>query len=299
MFRCAALAILAFTALAGPAFAQTSLQWKFKEGDKFYLEEKIVSDTNATVLGMKNNEKQTQHRVSVFVVKSVTPDGYVLEQRVESWKSKTVSTAPGAVDDGGKLLEQVFKDIPFVVKMTKSGTITKFEGYDKVLQRVKDVSPAEAEQFKALATEEVIRSPLTMAFDLLPDKAVNKGDKWKKVNDVPMAALGKFSFNTEFTYEGKGEGGQLISTKGTFSFMAGKGDIGMGIKLLKMELTKNQQTGTVLFDADKGRLVSRELKMPMAGTMTLDANGLQIDVQLDGTENRTIRLHDKKPMPDI
>jgi hypothetical protein len=302
MFRCAALATLALTALAGPALAQeVNLQWKLNKGDKFYLEEKIVSETMVTVLGNKNTEKQTQHRISSFEVKSIQPDGtIVLEQRIESWKLKIVGGPPGTVDDGGKLLEQVFNGITFVVKMNKAGVITKFEGYDMVVQRVKQINPAEAEQFKQMATEDVLRSPLTMAFDVLPDKAVKKGDKWKKVNEVPMGTLGKFIFTTDLTYEGKGEGHDLISTKGVFTFQAGKGgDIGMGVKLLKMELTKNQQTGKVVFDAVKGRLVLKEISMPLAGTMTMEAMGLQLDVQLEGTENRTIRLHDKKPLPDV
>src|SRR5262245_21087403 len=103
MLQRAALASLVTLAFCGPAFGQASLQWKFKEGDTFYLEEKIVSKTTTDVLGMKNTEEQTQIRISSFVVKSRTRDGVVLEQRIESWKSKITGGLPGA-EEGAKLL---------------------------------------------------------------------------------------------------------------------------------------------------------------------------------------------------
>jgi hypothetical protein len=299
MLRPSLLATLALAALAGPALGQPNLQWKFKEGDKFFLEEKMVSETTAIALGQKNTEKQSHARISSFVVKNVTADGIVMEQRIESWKIQSVGGFGGGLEEAGKLLEQVCKDVVFTVKITRSGAVTKFEGYDKMLKKIADINPAGAEQFKMLATEDVLRSPLDMAFDLLPDKAVSKGEKWRKKSELSIPALGKFTFVTDFVYEGKDKGGDAISSKATFTFQPGKGDLGMGLKLLKLELKKNEQVGKVIFDADKGRLVSRDMTMPLVGKLTIEAQGMQIDVELDGTETRSIRLYDKKPLPEI
>jgi hypothetical protein len=290
----AALALLFCASLAGPAFGQVNLQWKFKEGDKFYLEEKLTGETAVTVLGQKNIEKHTQQRLSSFVVKSVSADGYVMEQRIESWKMQTVGGFPGAMEDGGKFLDHLCKDAVFLVKITKAGVITKFEGHDKLLKKIAEANTPEAEQFKLMATEDVLRSPLVMAFDLLPEKMVNKGEKWRKVSDVTIAALGKFTFTTDFTLDGKGTG-DTITSKGTIAYVAGKGDLGMGVKLVKIDLKKNEHTGKVVFDNDKGRLVSREMTMPLTGTLTIETQGQMLDLQLDSTETRTIRLHAKKP----
>jgi hypothetical protein len=299
MLRQTLLATLAFAALAGPALGQTHLQWKFKEGDKFFLEEKMVSEIAVTALCQKFTEKQSSSRVSSFVVKTVNVDGIVMEQRIESWKTQSVGGFLGGMEDAGKLLEQVCKDVVFTLKMSRSGAITKFEGYDKMLKKISDINAAEAEQFKQLATEDVLRSPLDMAFDLLPEKAVSKGDKWRKNSELSIPALGKLTFATDFVHEGKGKGGDAISSKATITFQPSKGDLGMGVKLLKVALKKNEQVGKLTFDADKGRLVSRDLAMPLVGTFTVEAQGMQIDVELDGTETRSIRLHDKKPLPEI
>src|ERR1700722_20149723 len=117
MFRYTALATLVYSAVAGPAFAQdVPLQWKFKEGEKFYVEEKLQSDMNTRMplLDPKavTTKKQSQHRLLSFLVKNVQPDGIiVMEMRIESWKVKIAGNPAGGADDGGKLLEQLFKDV--------------------------------------------------------------------------------------------------------------------------------------------------------------------------------------------
>jgi hypothetical protein len=304
MFRYAALAILVCSAVVGPAFAQdVSLQWKFKEGEKFYLEEKIQSDVIEKVpkLDKTTIKKQTQQRLSSFLIKSVQPDGtIVMEQRIESWKIKVVGDVPGAADDGGKLLEQLFRDVTFVVRMNKFGKIVKLEGQEKIAQKIRDmknINQGEADQLKAHATEEILRSPLSIAFDMLPEKAVKKGDKWTRVSEVPVPALGKFTFTTEFTYETRVEAGDVLASKGLFTFQTGKdGQMSPGVKLLKIELAKNQQTGRIVFDGAKGRLVVKETNLPLAISMTVMTQGTELVIEIEANENRTIRLHDTKPV---
>ena len=300
MLRRAALgSLVAMAAFTAPAVGQVSLQWKFKEGDKFYLEEKIVSKTMTTVMGMKNTEDQTQTRISSFVVKSRSSEGVELEQRIESWKSKVASGSSGT-EEGVKLLEQVSKDVVFKIQLSASGVVKRFEGYDQMIKKLNDIDKEEAKKFKAIASEEVLRAPLAMVFDVLPPAAVKKGDTWKKEHVVPMGPMGIFKFTTTFTYVGPGEGGELISTKGVFSFQPSKADASeLGFKIIKLELTQKEMTGKMIFDNAKGRLVLSETSMPLAGTMTVEVQGMELDVTLDGMETRTMRISDKKPMPDI
>jgi hypothetical protein len=293
------LTTFAFVSLTGQALAQpVTLQWKFKEGETFFLEEKVLSDTTYTVNGQTTTEKRQQNRLSGFMVKSVTADVIVLEQRIESWQINSKGGSGGGLGDDGKILETAYKDVVFQVKINRNGTIVKFDGYDKFLKQLCDASPAEAELFKTMFPEDVLRAPLALALDVLPDKAINKGDKWRKTCDVPLGVLGKIIFTSDLTYDGKGKDGSLISSKGTFAFQLGKGDLGMGVKLVKLDLSKNEHTSKIVFDADKGRLVVQDLTMPLVGTLTMEVGGAQIDIQLNGVENRTTRLHSKKPLPE-
>ena len=46
-------AAAAFAAVATPAFAQVQLAWKFKEGDRFYVEERSVNKQTLSFAEMR------------------------------------------------------------------------------------------------------------------------------------------------------------------------------------------------------------------------------------------------------
>jgi hypothetical protein len=298
MFRLGALAsLLVGLAFTSTAAAQVNLHWKLKEGDTFFVEEKIGSKTAVTVSGTKSTEEQMQHRLSRFVVKNRTRDDIVLEQRIEWWKSKIVGGLAGDQDDT-KLMEQLSKDIVFTIHLSPRGAITRFEGYDQFLKRLAAIDAAEAKKLGSVAGEDVLRAPLVQIFDILPADAVKKGQTWDHDSVVPMGPLGTFKLLTTFNYLGLRDGGEQIGTKASFSFSPRQADSAdLGFKIQKLELTKKEATGEVVFDNIKGRLLRREMTLPLAGTMVIELMGTPIEVQLEGTETRTIRMTDKRPVP--
>src|SRR5690348_3933318 len=76
---------LLLAAVVLPARAQTALEWKFKDGDKFYVE--AVTDTKQTVTidNKATTSASTFTTVSSFVVKKAA-DGYSVEQTIEGVK---------------------------------------------------------------------------------------------------------------------------------------------------------------------------------------------------------------------
>jgi hypothetical protein len=274
------------------------LQAKYTQGDKFYVQEKILSDGTTIVLGKKNTQKRTQDIIWSVVVKSVTADAIVLEKRIESWKAKTEGGLPGGHTGG--LMEQATKDVVFIATMTRSGILTKFEGYDQVLKKATDLfGPAQAEMVKVDWPESFFSADLTFSFFVVPGKAVTKGDTWRKISFESFGGLGVMAYTDDFTYEGQGKDGHLFSSKGTMTLKAGAGDfnIGGGIKVLKVDFKKKELTKKIVFDADKGRLVFMESTTPLSVVATVEAQGQQLEMQLDSIETRTMRLHTSKPMP--
>jgi hypothetical protein len=294
MFNRAAVAsLLLGLAFTGPALAQAKLTWKFKEGDVFFVEEKIVGKTAVTVMGNTSTEEQTQHRLSRFLVKSTSRDDVVLEQRIEWWK---FAGSQGGGHDDNKLLEKLCKDVVFTVHLSARGAITRFEGYDEFLKKLADYDEAEAKKLKAVAGEDVLRAPLVQIFNIMPGVAVKPGDKWERDSLVPMGPLGNFKLATVYSYSGVADGGDQISTKATLSFSPGTADSGeLGFKILKLDLTKKEATGKLVFDNVKGRLVVQEMTLPLAGSMVIDLMGMQVEVGFEGTETRTIRMLNKRP----
>ena len=208
LHRAALASLLSLAIMATPAPGQVALQWKFKDGDRFYLEEKIVTRTTTTTAGQRIPSEQSQVRISSFLVKKQTVETTDLEQRIESWRIKTVGPLLG-VNEGAKLLEEITANVVFQIQLKPSGEILEFKGYDQVEKRLKDKGKQEAKEFEAAGGKEIFRSMLTMAFDVLPStRNVKAGESWKKDNLVSMGPLGDYKYALNFTSLGKGDAGK-------------------------------------------------------------------------------------------
>jgi hypothetical protein len=279
------LAALVLFAVASPARGQTPLQWKFKEGDKFSLEETLTSKMTTTAGGQKYAVDQTQSRVSSFVVKKVTGGTFEMEQKIESWKIQGASSLP--LEEGTKLMEECARDVVFTFQLKPTGEIAMFKGYEQFEKNLAARDKDEAKKFEAIGGKEVFQSMLAFGFDFLPAKSAKS---WTKEYVVPMGPLGEYKYALTCTDAGKGE----IALKGTVSFMAPKSDSpAAAFKVLKMELTKNDITGKIVFDSAKGRLVSSEWTAPRTGTVTIERQGEMVNLSVEGTDSRTVRVLEK------
>lgn len=295
--RIAFVAVLGLLWLGSPASAQTQLNWKFKEGEVFFMDESNVADQVFTILGKRVEQKNTNRRILRYEVKSATPKGFVIEQTILSWRDKQEG---GVVPPGGDdILERLVKGIVFRIQLNPDGSLAKYEGYEDLLTRARKEFPAdEVKVFSSIVTEDLLKSSVELAFGGLPAKAVKPGDRWNRRLRVPAGPLGIFLFNDTMTYEGPGKGGERISVSTSFDYLPPKEGGGLPFRITRADLKANGAKSSLLFDAEKGRLVSFEGTFPMSGSMTLDVGGMMTSMELSATERRTIRLSDREPKRD-
>jgi Family of unknown function (DUF6263) len=295
-------AILGCAALTSPVQAQVTLQWKFQVGEKFYLEEvvKHEQDIVAIVNGneqapKKMKQKTVNTRISEFVVQEKDNEGYLLEQKVLRWHNVVEGSEPGT--NQNQQLEKVLGNSTFTVRIARTGAVVDFGGYDAFMKQVQQSSPGELKLMRDILTREALRSPLALAFDVLSRREVKPGDRWQKTLTIPMGPIGNCVVQSQFTYRGETKGLDELAVKGDFSFQPPREDVDAGVlKITKLELKSSGLQGTVLFDRMSGRLVRRDLTMPISGTMTMESAGSQLDMTLDGTETRSIRLLKNNPL---
>jgi Family of unknown function (DUF6263) len=202
-------------------------------------------------------------------------------------------------EEGAKLLEEISKEIVFTIQLKSSGEIVAFKGWDEFIKKIAEKDKEEAAKFEAIGGKEVLHSMIALNLDVLPSTAVKKGDTWKKETALPLGPIGNFKLTMTFTDIGKEKDGEKVGIKGVFSIQPAKADTAdLGFKVVKVELTHSEITGTMVFDAARGRLVKTEWTAAMVGTMTVQRQGEQTKVSIDGTETRTFRLLDKKPPTD-
>jgi hypothetical protein len=281
--------------LAAPAYGQTKLEWKFKEGDKFYIENATKLKQTITVMGREMKQDTDNTTVTRFEVKKRTSDQIVLEEKIVAVKVKNTGGFGGEAE---KMAEQM-KGATFTITLSPDGKLIKQEGYDDLIKRLTKNNQQAEKMIRLMLPAETFTKAVQEAFGFLPSKPVQKGDSWKNSTTLPMGPLGEFKVNNTYTFQGKTEGGDKIALAATMTYSAPKGDGGgLPFKISKADFKSDSFKGTIVFDPDRGRLVRSEMTGAIKGTMTIEAGGNQVEMTLEQNHNITSRLLDKAPSDD-
>lgn len=287
MLRQSWIGVVVFLAgLAGPAHGQVKLEWKFKEGDKFYAQTVSNLKMSVDLAGLNKIGADMESTIlSSYTVKKVTKDGTVLEHKVESVKVKSGDMLGASL---GSFFEQL-KGATFTVTLNPAGKVTKVEGYDEFAKDLKG-------RAKQLLTEDVIKQGENDAFVVLADKAVNKGDTWKDQRILELKMFGTLTIDQELKYQGKGKDGEEIGTSSTISKYTPPKEAALGgLEITKGEFKTDDAKGTVVFDAATGRLVRQQDKLKVKGTLTAKAQGAELMITLELEQSSKTEVMDKPP----
>ena len=303
--RCSIGAVLALAVLAAPAHAQVQLEWKFKEGDKFYLE--TINSFKQSMKTLGKELKQDLDLTFVFsvAVQKVNEDkSAVLEERLESVEVKNAGGPTGGIPAEDKFNQQV-KGATFRVTVTPRGEVTRFEGYDDLLKKLAGDDPVTRKTVQAVLSEDYIKNAAADVFGRLPPGPVKADAEWggdRKI-EMPLGPLGTFTTTRTYRYEGKdtidGKSVEKISFTGKATYSPPKsGSAGpFPFQLTKGDLQIEDLHGTLSFDAANGRLVQSDTSMRVKGSMTAVVSGNTIDSELLQDRSIKTRLLDKAPTP--
>jgi hypothetical protein len=278
--------------LSGPAQGQVKLEWKFTQGDKFYLENVTNLKQTIEVMGQKIPMDSLNTTVSSFLVKKVAADEIVLEQKIESVK---VKAGQGLGDPQAKVAEQMAGSV-FTITLNSKGEVTKVEGFDDLIKKLSQNNEEIGKLLKSILTEDTMKQGIQEAFGFVPGKPVNKGDSWKRQMRLSMGPMGTFVVDMDYTYQGKAKDGEEVGVKGTYSYEAPKGGAGgLPFKVTKGEFKTEEAKGTLIFDAATGRLVRHEFKAKLNGSMTISVGDQSAGMELKQETDTKIRVTKEMP----
>jgi hypothetical protein len=291
-------AVVVLTVLAAPAAAQVNLEWKFKEGDKFYLQTDSTLNQTLTTGGAEFKQ-QIDHTVVVsFTVKKKSTDSVVLEQKIEEYRVK--SSGPGTAD---LKPPEALKGATFTVTLNAKWEITKFEGYAAFIKKLAGDDPAVEKVIGSVLPEDSFKSSAEEAFGFLPNKPVKKGDRWQRTLVYPLGPWGTLTATNDYTYEGKhnekvnGKDVERIAAAMTTKFKpptAGSG--ALGIQVIENDLQTKEAKQTIFFDAAAGRLVKSETKLRVEGKLAYSAAGRPVETEVKQEQTITAQAFDKNPL---
>jgi len=286
---------LVFGLLAAPALGQgpTKLQWKFKEGDKFYVEDVSNMKQKIEFMGKPIEQKQKTTMVTSYNVTKVASDNTTLVSKIEDVKVQSEGGLGGELD---KVMEKL-KGATFTITLDKTGKITKFEGYNEFIKKLTEGMEEVGKFVRMMITEDVLKKSAEEAFSFLPPNPVEKGGTWKRENVIPFGPLGSFKASNEYTYQGTEDGLAKIGLKAQLNYSPPKGDAGFGLfKITRGNLKSEGARGTLYFDVQKGRLAKYSMAMVFRGSLTMDIMGNMVDMDVTIDQNSNSRVLNRNPL---
>jgi hypothetical protein len=291
VFRLPLGVALALAGLALPAYGQGSLEWKFKEGDKFYVESLTKTTQSLEMKGKKTEYNSEQSMVLSFKVLRVDRNGAVLEETIEGVRVRTDDPTSSLAGRTANVL----KGAAFRVTVTPAGKVTGFDGYVDWLKKIAAGSEAEATKLRFTLPESLFKEELATIFTVLPDGSASVGAKWQRPIDLPDSFRGDVSGVAEYTYKGKGDKGEEISVTAALKYTEPAKQEDRPVKLSNVK--KDDMTGTVVFDAAAGRLVREDLSQREQGTVTVVLSEQQkATYNYKQKTDRTLRLLTTNPL---
>jgi len=289
--------LLLFGGLTAPAHGQVKMEWKFNEGDKFYVEDVSTMKQKIEFQGKGFDQTLKTTMVTSYTVKKKNTDSVVLEQKIEGVDVKSMGGLGGEMD---KMMEKL-KGAKFTLTLTKDPKeglkVTKFEGYEDFIKTLTEGNEEAAKVVKLMLTEDVLKKSSEEAFGFLPTTPVKKDDKWQRTATIPFGPLGSFKAVNDYTYVGKEDSLDKIALKAQLTYAPPKGDAGFGLfKISKGNLKSEGARGTLLFDSEKGRLARYSMAMVFRGSLTIDVMGNMIDMDVTIDQNSNSRVLNRNPL---
>jgi hypothetical protein len=304
-----AFSLLAF--LTASAFGQepAELRWKFEKGKTFWQE--TVTDLNQTVSvkGMEIPVKVKQSMVMSWTpVRQLDNKGWVIKQKTVGFKmdmellgqkysydSAKPEGAPKDLAEGLKPL--VGAELEFT--LGPDFKTTKVAGFQAILDKLGQANPKAKQALAGVMNEESLKQISDANFAVLPTRPVAKGATWNVDTKTSMGGLGSLEVRRQLTYAGKvGKLDQIKLESKSIKHMLGGGNAG-GLpfgKLKKLDLKKSSDTGTFLFDRDKGRIDSSDETVKLEGKIVAEANGQELELDLTHTQKTTVKTSDTNPL---
>lgn len=290
---CALLTVVWFSLAVSASSAQTTLRWKFQEGQKF---KQVVQQDMKMAMKVGERDITTQMKQTmdvIWTVGQVDADGVsTVEQQFTHMRMKM--DAPGGIGfefdsdkeqeltGVGAMIAPALKALAqskFTMKMTNRGEVKEVE-----------VTPETVEAFKKLPgtgqmggtfSKDGLINMIKQGANAFPEGPVDVGDDWSNEASIEVPQIGKLETVTKLTYAGQ----EVVDGKSLERV-----NIDVAVKVtpkedeepaLPMTIKDQKGSGYLLFDNAAGRLSHSNLVQNM--TMEISVGGTALNQKIEQT----------------
>ncbi len=291
---------LIVTVLAASSLsAQDRVAWKFEAGKSFFLQEVIKQDQVITVAGMEEQKRATtQNTLTRFDVLNVKPDGSVdLRMTFIQMKNEGDGAAQGA-----EVLKRM-EGSEFSVSLDGKKKITKFDGYEKFVERISEGNEQLAKIFRSVLSEDSFKQLVRQTFTLAAGRDVSEGESWNQNLVMSLGPFGSVNVTRTLKHAGRGrpEGvqeGQFckLEVTGKATYAPPTEDFpGVAFKIIEGDLQMDGMKGDCFFDLENGQLHSMRLGLNLNGSLTIAIGNQKVKVNLKQKQEATQAVTNNDP----
>jgi hypothetical protein len=279
---------IVLVAFVPAASSQVTLEIKYHENSTVKARHIHKSSQTTTILGVKATISHMMVGADELVIGARAADGTLRAKRLfKTLNFKIEGLGLKAEFDSAdpdrkssfEVINQFFDFFRFFLKHPITYVFKKDNSVKGV--EVNDEAARDLpENFRAMLEPKVATAELRQRHEMLPDKAVSKGDTWVRSQVVDLGGFRMMSFRIDFKYEGavnkNGRALDRISGEITDVRYVGKGwSVGPGeVKNAELKPAKSSVGG--LFDRKLGRFVETNFQVQIKGGLTLEVAGVEL-----------------------
>jgi hypothetical protein len=287
---------------------EVTIKWEFQKDKPFYQE--MTTSTKQTMKLMGQDLSQTQKQTFTFswTPKEQTKEkNWVIVQKIEAIQME-VEIAGNKVNfdsvhdasNTGNALADFFKALvgsELKITLSPDLKIVSIEGREEFIKKLVAANPQMEPLLKQILGDEGLRQMAEPTFAAIPATPVKPGSTWEKKLALNLGPIGTFDTTYKFTYEGKEGKLEKIKIDAGLTYNPPGANVSgaLPFKIKSAQLASKGGIGKFLFDSEKKRMDSSELKLTLDGNLQIDIGGMVTDVNLNQEQTTTVKTTDTNP----
>jgi hypothetical protein len=297
-----------------PTFGQDAvkLEWKYEKNKPFYQEMTTKTEQDMKVMGMTIKQEQNQTFYFSWTPIEEKDKVWTIKQKIEGLKMEIkIGNTPISYDstkEGGGAnnpLGDFFKVLvgaEFTLTVGPDMKVKEIKGKEEFLKKLVQTNQMMENLLRQILSDDALKQMADPAFGVIPGKEVKKGESWTKTSTLNMGPIGTYDSNLKYTYEGKDDKDKnldKIKVETDLKYKAPTAAPAGGplpFKIISADLKSKEATGSILFDAAKGRLANSKMNMKLEGKLSIDISGMTSEVELTQAQTTEVKTSDQNPV---
>lgn len=296
------LILLQFASLAA---AQVTLERKYPEGAVNKFKESVKVHQILTLAGMDLETRSDTVTVTKQTNGTPNSDGQPVTSTTESVNAN-IQLPAGAgniqfdsANPNVKAANPMFEVVLDIMRAMSGAKLTYTIGKDKKIASVdgyqdviRQATQAAADQLKKELTAERLTAEYQQGLDALPATPLKPGDTWNRTEVMNAGSGQTITFDRQYKYEGtvdqKGTKLEKITAQDQKVRFALDPNGGLPLSVKSSDLKIESSKIEVLFDRERGVVVSTTNDGHIKGDMTFVINGMELPGKLDLELSRSV-----------